>query len=75
MTYLTGYTTFNVIFYSATPVMTGLGTTNALTYSHLEDSINKWTINLDDEGKQHINQAKAINAWDRLLITNGEKVN
>ncbi|KAK9710973.1 Nsp1-like C-terminal region [Popillia japonica] len=59
---------------SATPVMTGLGTTNALTYSHLEDSINKWTINLDDEGKQHINQAKAINAWDRLLITNGEKI-
>lgn len=29
---------------------------------------------MEEEAKNCINQARQINAWDRLLIMNGEKV-
>lgn len=45
-----------------------------LTFTQLEDAINKWTIDLEEQGKMFGNQAKQLNAWDRLLITNGEKI-
>lgn len=46
-----------------------------MTFAQLEDAINKWTVDLDEQGKLFANQAKHLNAWDRLLISNGEKVN
>ncbi|XP_018327171.1 nuclear pore glycoprotein p62-like isoform X2 [Agrilus planipennis] len=45
-----------------------------LTYNQLEDAINKWTIDLEEQEKLFTNQAKQLNAWDCLLISNGEKV-
>lgn len=48
--------------------------TGNLTFSQLEDAINKWTIDLEEQGKLFGNQAKQLNAWDRLLISNSEKV-
>ncbi|CAG9860553.1 unnamed protein product [Phyllotreta striolata] len=51
-----------------------LTSTGSLTFSQLEDSINKWTIDLEEQGKFFINQAKQLNAWDSLLISNGEKI-
>lgn len=48
--------------------------TDAITFGQLEDSINKWTIDLEEQGKFFINQAKQLNAWDTLLISNGEKI-
>nr|CAI5835764.1 unnamed protein product [Callosobruchus analis] len=45
-----------------------------MTFAQLEDSINKWTIDLEEQGKFFINQAKQLNAWDALLISNGEKI-
>ncbi|XP_017780124.1 PREDICTED: nuclear pore glycoprotein p62 [Nicrophorus vespilloides] len=48
--------------------------TGTLTFAQLEDAINKWTIDLEEQGKLFGNQAKQLNAWDRLLISNGEKV-
>ncbi|KAJ8968097.1 hypothetical protein NQ314_002468 [Rhamnusium bicolor] len=48
--------------------------TGSLTFAQLEDSINKWTIDLEEQGKFFINQAKQLNAWDTLLISNGEKI-
>ncbi|XP_023012677.1 uncharacterized protein [Leptinotarsa decemlineata] len=48
--------------------------TGLLTFSQLEDSINKWTIDLEEQGKFFINQAKQLNAWDSLLISNGEQI-
>lgn len=45
-----------------------------LTFAQLEDAINKWTIDLDEQGKVFSNQAKHLNAWDRLLMSNGEKI-
>ncbi|KAJ8925732.1 hypothetical protein NQ315_009580 [Exocentrus adspersus] len=48
--------------------------TGSLSFAQLEDSINKWTIDLEEQGKFFINQAKQLNAWDTLLISNGEKI-
>ncbi|XP_057651652.1 nuclear pore glycoprotein p62 [Diorhabda carinulata] len=48
--------------------------TGSLTFGQLEDSINKWTMDLEEQGKFFINQAKQLNAWDSLLISNGEKI-
>lgn len=36
--------------------------------------LNKWTLELEEQGKVFINQALQLNAWDRLVIANGEKI-
>lgn len=56
---------------TAAPIIPAAG---SLTYAQLEDSINKWTIDLEEQGKFFINQAKQLNAWDTLLLSNGEKM-
>nr|XP_022920763.1 nuclear pore glycoprotein p62 [Onthophagus taurus] len=58
---------------SAAPAISTLPS-GSLTFTQLEDNINKWTVELEEQGKHFTNQAKQINAWDRLLITNGEKI-
>lgn len=45
-----------------------------MTYHQLEEQINKWVLELDDQEKNFIQKATQVNAWDRLLIDNGEKV-
>ncbi|XP_075986072.1 uncharacterized protein LOC142983118 isoform X2 [Anticarsia gemmatalis] len=45
-----------------------------ISFAQLEESINKWTLELEEQEKTFINQATQINAWDRLLISNGEKI-
>lgn len=50
---------------SAPPVM---------TYAQLESLINKWSLELEDQEKHFLHQATQVNAWDRMLIENGEKV-
>ncbi|KAJ8675334.1 hypothetical protein QAD02_011120 [Eretmocerus hayati] len=47
---------------------------NAINYCQLEETINKWTLELEEQEKVFVNQAAQINAWDRLLIANGEKI-
>jgi nuclear pore complex protein Nup62 len=47
---------------------------NTMTYRQLEESINKWTIELEEQESIFLEQATQVNAWDRLLIDNGEKV-
>ncbi|KAL1501650.1 hypothetical protein ABEB36_006944 [Hypothenemus hampei] len=63
---------------SLVPVQTSSSTTTStspsLSFAQLEDSINKWTIYLEEQGKFFVNQAKQLNAWDTLLISNGEKI-
>ncbi|XP_031828076.1 nucleoporin 62 isoform X2 [Nomia melanderi] len=61
-----------------------LGTTTTVTssananqpasISSFEESINKWTLELEEQEKVFVNQAAQVNAWDKLLITNGEKI-
>nr|CAG4642093.1 EOG090X0EZJ [Eurycercus lamellatus] len=47
---------------------------NALTFRQLEESINKWSVDLDEQEKVFLNQARSVAAWDRLLVNNGEKI-
>ncbi|XP_014208979.1 nuclear pore glycoprotein p62 [Copidosoma floridanum] len=46
----------------------------AINFCQLEECINKWTLELEEQEKVFVNQATQINAWDRLLIANGEKI-
>ncbi|XP_030025648.2 nuclear pore glycoprotein p62 isoform X2 [Manduca sexta] len=46
----------------------------SITFAQLEENINKWTLELEEQERTFINQATQINAWDTLLIANGEKI-
>lgn len=45
-----------------------------MTYHQLDDLINKWNLELEDQEKHFLHQANQVNAWDRTLIENGEKI-
>jgi len=45
-----------------------------MQFRQLEENINKWTLELEDMEKLFLNQATQVNAWDQLLIKNGEKI-
>ncbi|XP_077583772.1 uncharacterized protein LOC144203984 isoform X2 [Stigmatopora nigra] len=45
-----------------------------LTYAQLEGLINKWSLELEDQERHFLQQATQVNAWDRLLVENGEKI-
>ena len=45
-----------------------------MNYRQLEEQINKWMLELEDQERMFLQQATQVNAWDRLLVDNGEKV-
>ena len=45
-----------------------------MNFCQLEESINKWTLELEEQEKVFVNQATQVNTWDKLLIANGEKI-
>ncbi|XP_071982075.1 nuclear pore glycoprotein p62 isoform X2 [Engystomops pustulosus] len=45
-----------------------------MTYAQLENLINKWSLELEDQEKHFLQQATQVNAWDRTLINNGERI-
>jgi nuclear pore complex protein Nup62 len=45
-----------------------------ITFKVLEDHINNWMNDLDSQEKEFLNQACQLNALDRLMIDNGEKI-
>jgi len=36
--------------------------------------MNKWTLELEEQEAMFLEQATQVNAWDRLLVDNGDKV-
>jgi nuclear pore complex protein Nup62 len=46
----------------------------SMSYRQLEECINKWTLELEEQETIFLQQATQVNAWDRLLIENGEKI-
>uniref|UniRef100_A0A8C8Y2R0 Nuclear pore glycoprotein p62 n=1 Tax=Panthera leo TaxID=9689 RepID=A0A8C8Y2R0_PANLE len=48
--------------------------TPVMTYGQLEGLINKWSLDLEDQERYFLHQATQVNAWDRTLIENGEKI-
>ncbi|KAF0872331.1 nuclear pore glycoprotein p62 [Crocuta crocuta] len=53
---------------------TGAAASPAMTYAQLESLINKWSLELEDQERHFLQQATQVNAWDRTLIENGEKI-
>jgi len=45
-----------------------------MSFRQLEENINKWTLELEDQEKLFLNQATQVNAWDRLLVSNGSRI-
>lgn len=52
----------------------GVAPTAAISFRKLEEEINKWTGELEEQERLFLTQATQVNAWDRVLINNGEKV-
>ncbi|KAM6124753.1 LOW QUALITY PROTEIN: nuclear pore glycoprotein p62-like [Phoenicopterus ruber ruber] len=62
---------------TSTAAITTTAATSAppvMTYAQLESLINKWSLELEDQEKHFLHQATQVNAWDRTLIENGEKI-
>uniref|UniRef100_A0A3Q2Q8R2 Nuclear pore glycoprotein p62 n=1 Tax=Fundulus heteroclitus TaxID=8078 RepID=A0A3Q2Q8R2_FUNHE len=66
---------------TATTTAGALATTAAATtappvmsYAQLESLINKWSLELEDQERHFLQQATQVNAWDRMLVENGEKI-
>ncbi|XP_045843761.1 nuclear pore glycoprotein p62 [Meles meles] len=53
---------------------TGASASPVMTYAQLESLINKWSLELEDQERHFLQQATQVNAWDRTLIENGEKI-
>ncbi|CRK99226.1 CLUMA_CG012649, isoform A [Clunio marinus] len=49
-------------------------TTPGINFYNLEENINKWTLELEEQEKIFTNQATQVNAWDSILLKNGEKI-
>lgn len=49
-------------------------TTSTITFKTLEEHINTWMNDLDTQEKEFLDQACQLNALDRLMIDNGEKI-
>ncbi|BFZ15863.1 hypothetical protein BsWGS_18902 [Bradybaena similaris] len=45
-----------------------------MSFRQLEETINKWTTELDEQEKYFLDQATQVNAWDRIVMENGEKI-
>ena len=45
-----------------------------MNFFTLEEQINKWTLELEEQEKIFTNQATQVNAWDNILLKNGEKI-
>ncbi|NXM08442.1 NUP62 protein, partial [Tyrannus savana] len=59
---------------STVTTTTTTSTPPVMTYAQLESLINKWSLELEDQEKHFLHQATQVNAWDRMLIENGEKI-
>lgn len=62
---------------TTTTTATTIPTTTAppvMTYAQLEGLINKWSLELEDQERHFLQQATQVNAWDRMLVENGEKI-
>lgn len=48
--------------------------TPGINFYALEETINKFTIELSEQENLFINQATQVNGWDSILLKNGEKI-
>lgn len=70
----TGGTFANLTTETKTTDSSAVSTANQLSYNQLEEHINKWTLEFEEQEKVFTEQATQINAWDKLLISNNQKI-
>ncbi|XP_075908019.1 nuclear pore glycoprotein p62 isoform X2 [Petromyzon marinus] len=46
----------------------------SLSFGQLEELLNKWGSELEEQEKHFLHQATQVNAWDRTLIENGDMI-
>ncbi|OXB79634.1 UNVERIFIED_CONTAM: hypothetical protein H355_011020 [Colinus virginianus] len=71
---LTTTGTIGAVTSTAAITITTASAPPVMTYAQLESLINKWSLELEDQEKHFLHQATQVNAWDRTLIENGEKI-
>lgn len=59
---------------STTPSQSANTSQPGINFYALEENINKWTLELEEQEKLFINQATQVNAWDSILLKNGDKI-
>ncbi|XP_023672152.1 nucleoporin 62 like [Paramormyrops kingsleyae] len=59
---------------TATSTTASVSAPPVMSYTQLESLINKWSLELEDQERHFLQQATQVNAWDRMLIENGEKI-
>ncbi|KPP73464.1 nuclear pore glycoprotein p62-like [Scleropages formosus] len=59
---------------TSTTTATAASAPPVMTYAQLEALINKWSLELEDQERHFLQQATQVNAWDRMLVENGEKI-
>ncbi|KAM4825070.1 nuclear pore glycoprotein p62 isoform 1-T3 [Thomomys bottae] len=69
-----GNTAAAVTIPPGTSTTAGTAACPVMTYGQLESLINKWSLELEDQERHFLQQATQVNAWDRTLIENGEKI-
>uniref|UniRef100_A0A8C5GQP4 Nuclear pore glycoprotein p62 n=1 Tax=Gouania willdenowi TaxID=441366 RepID=A0A8C5GQP4_GOUWI len=57
-----------------TSITTTAAAAPVMTYAQLESLMNKWSLELEDQERHFLQQATQVNAWDRMLVENGEKI-
>lgn len=45
-----------------------------MNFHNLEETINKYTLELAEQEKVFTNQATQVNGWDNILLKNGDKI-
>ncbi|CAI9743494.1 Hypothetical predicted protein [Octopus vulgaris] len=50
------------------------GGESQMNFRQLEEQINKWMLELEEQEKAFLQQATQVNAWDKLLLNNGDKI-
>lgn len=70
----TGGAFANLTTETKTTDSSAVSTASQLSYHQLEEHINKWTLEFEEQEKVFTEQATQINAWDKLLISNNGKI-
>ncbi|XP_071453690.1 nuclear pore glycoprotein p62 [Hetaerina americana] len=47
---------------------------DVMTYSKLQENINKWAMELEKQEKLFLHQATEMNGWDRVIVENSDKL-
>ncbi|KAF6775266.1 hypothetical protein AHF37_05116 [Paragonimus kellicotti] len=55
-------------------VASAMPKTSTMTYHQLEELVNRWAHELEEQERYFMDEADRINQWDQVLLNNGEKI-